>query len=73
MSQIYIYANGLVCCSVCAPADMAIEEVTQLVNEQNPTGIHPWHLSADVTFANGEPMPKPCELNGQRVHYLFNC
>lgn len=74
MSEVMIYSDGLVYCSVCAPKDMPIEEVTTEVNRQQPTGIaSQWHLSEDKTFRDGLPNPTPCEVESSRIHYLFNC
>lgn len=74
MTQVQIYSDGLVYCSVCAPKDMPIEEVTTEVNRQQPTGIaSQWRLSEDKTFRGGEPNPCPCEADDTRIHYLFDC
>lgn len=71
---VLVYVSGLVCCSVCAPADMSIEEVERVVNLENPTGISSgWSVSDDETFADGTPMPAPCEKVPGRVHYLMTC
>ena len=74
MSDIEIYARGLVCCSVCAPADMPKDEIKAQVNKENPTGIESqWDFSEDPTFKGGEPNPAPCNRGLGRLHYLMNC
>lgn len=66
------YSVGLVCVSVCS--DLPIEEVTERLNLEHPTGIDSrWALSEDKTFSGGEPMPCPCNEDPSRTHYLFNC
>ena len=73
--MIHIYSKGIVSCSVCAPTNMTIEEVTKEVNAKNPTGIKTdWELSEEKFFSDGNtPHPKVCEGNETRTHYLFHC
>ncbi len=72
--SIDIYSHGIVYCSVCAPSELPIEEVTVHVNRENPTTISTdWALSEDETFSGGEPNPSPCERGLERTHYLFEC
>ena len=74
MSDVQVYANGIVCCSVCAPEGMPVELIEEEVNLNNPTGISsPWRVSDDEAFATGEPHPHPCEQVPGRLHYLLNC
>jgi hypothetical protein len=74
MTRIIIYTIGIVACSVCAPKGMSIEEVTAELNNESPTGLdHGWRLSDDKTFSGGEPMPCDCNVNSDRIHYLFVC
>ena len=69
-----VYSSGLVCCSVCAPADMALDDVLSAVNLHNPTGLsHGWVLSEDKEFADGTPMPADCNTDPTRKHYLLVC
>lgn len=69
-----IYANGICCCSVCAPKTMTATEVAHEVNRKNPTGTtHQWAISEDEKFASGEPMPNQCEENENHRHWLLNC
>lgn len=66
------YGVGLVCASVCT--DLPLDEATQRLNAEHPTGIRSqWEPSTDETFANGVPQPCPCESVPGRTHYLFNC
>lgn len=81
MNKVSVYSSGAGYCSVCAPNDMSIEEITEQVNILNPTGIESkWKLSEDPTFHKKvdyvEPAPNPCPCDQQpetRKHYLFEC
>lgn len=74
MNKVMVYTEGLVFCSVCAPKDMPIEQVTKEVNRISPTMIKSdWRLSTDVTFKDGRSNPCVCEVDSARQHYLFNC
>lgn len=74
-SPVIIYANGLCCCSVCAPIKYTAEMVEQEVNKINPTGIDSkWFVSKDKEFNSGQPNPCPCNDPGSgRQHWLMNC
>lgn len=70
----YVYATGLVCCSVCVPNHFTAEEIEDVVNQENPTGISSrWKVSTDPTFKEGKPNPCPCEKDPDRMHCLMNC
>lgn len=72
--SVHVYALGLTACSVCAPGDMPVEQVTELVNQQEPTGISSsWQPDPAPAFRTGQPNPAPCERDPGRMHYLFNC
>lgn len=73
-SDVFVYASGIVFCSVCAPENMSRSEVERLVNMQNPSGVTPWKISEE-RFATGEENPHKCEKYDQekRLHYLLNC
>jgi hypothetical protein len=74
MSGVQVYSVGVVCASACAPVDMPREEVERAVNAQCPTGIASrWQISTDETFANGDPMPRECNSDPGRQHWLLNC
>lgn len=74
MSDVVIYSEGIVACSVCAPAVLTVEQVEDAVNAQSPTGImSQWTHSADPTFRTGQPNPCPCESDPFRTHYLMEC
>ena len=66
-----VYSVGFVCASVCTT--LSIEEATRRLNIEHSTGVGPWHLSADPTFASGSPNPSPCDRGGESKHFLFNC
>jgi hypothetical protein len=75
ISEVVVYSRGLFNCSVCAPKEMDVNDVTNAVNVQYPAGTtNGWVLSEDKTFKQGGPMPGPCDQNPEtRIHYLFNC
>ena len=74
MSEINIYAAGLMAMSLCAPKDMSKEGIEHLANLEHPTGIpSQWKISEGETFADGTPMPAPCENDGGRLHWLLQC
>lgn len=69
-----IYAIGICYCSVCAPADMVVEEVERAVNRQRPSGVTMrWSLDDAGEFKNGEPNPCECNHDSERMHYLLSC
>lgn len=74
MAEIDIYARGLCHCSVCAPADMTIDEVVLLTNYLNPTGIKSqWQLSKE-NFKTGEQNGYHCKCEGRDTrHWLMVC
>lgn len=73
-SAVYIYREGPIACSVCAPTMIPVEQVADAVNQINPTGIESrWTISDDDHFADGTPHPGPCNLSADRSHYLLHC
>lgn len=72
-NDVVIYATGFIYCSVCAPADMSVEDVVARVNEKMPTGIKSDWVLCDEDFATGEINPCQCEDDETRLHYLLNC
>lgn len=72
--KVFVYSLGNVNASVCAPADMSVDEVTAEVNRQHPTGLsYGWKISEETRFRSGEIHPCPCEENPNRIHRLFHC
>ena len=72
--SIDVYSVGFVHCSACAPRDATPEEIRREADERSPTGLaHGWQISTDKTFANGDPMPRVCEQNPDRLHWLLDC
>jgi hypothetical protein len=70
--QVHIYATGIIHCSVCAPSNMEIREVEEIVNTINPTGVGPWKITGEA-FADGTPSPTNCDNDETRTHYLMSC
>jgi hypothetical protein len=75
MKNIQVYSIGLCNLSVCALKDISIEEITEEINKEHPTGLnHGWTFSDHDTFGDGTAMPCPCDTDPEtRKHYLFNC
>lgn len=74
-SEVVVYSQGLISCSVCAPAQLTAEEVAAAVNVVNPTGISSeWKVSSDTTFKTGHPMPSACDKEPETLrHWLLEC
>lgn len=74
--DVEIYSMGMLCCSVCAPADMGREEVERRVNEQSPSGTsNGWRISEDKFFSDGETENGGvvnCS-RGETRHWLLDC
>ena len=69
--EFQIYAKGPIHCSVCT--SLSVEEATERVNVENPTGImSKWKIS-DENFVTGEPNPHSCECLKTHNHMLFVC
>lgn len=73
-ADVVVYALGICACSVCAPADLAENEVIDAVNVQHPTGLdHGWSVS-DPEFRTGEANPASCNAEPDaRRHWLLTC
>ncbi len=67
------YSVGICCMSVCSSLQPG--EIVRRANQEYPTGISSrWEISENKTFADGTPMPCPCENNPEtHKHYLLNC
>ena len=74
LSDVFVYAKGLIYCSVCAQEEMPCSEIERITNLINPTGVHPWIISSE-NFNDGSINPNKCEKypNEKRLHYLLNC
>ena len=72
-SEFTAYAIGFVSASVCS--SLPIEETTERLNAEHPTGISSrWQLSDEPTFSGGEPNPCACNRwPDTHKHYLFEC
>jgi hypothetical protein len=65
------YAVGLCYASVCT--SLSLEEATQRLNAEHPTGLeHGWKLAAEA-FRTGERNPCPCPDYAEHWHFLFSC
>lgn len=73
-NNVWVYLEGTVSCSVCAPAGMEREVIEKQVNAQAPTGLKSkWQISEEKKFSGGEPMPYPCPDVPGRKHWLLHC
>lgn len=71
---VHIYSEGLCFCSVCAPAEMPIDEVEKAVNTQRPIVGLCWTKAEDEFFRTGEPNGGEVECsNGHTRHWLLSC
>lgn len=72
-ADVVCYCVGIVNASVCAPLDLAPNEVADEVNRQHPTGVGPWKISEEETFHTGQPHPCGCDVVEGRQHWLLSC
>jgi hypothetical protein len=73
-NEVWVYATGVLTCSVCAPGGMEREVVERQVNHKNPTGISAkWQISDQTHFRTGETMPCDCPDATGRKHWLLHC
>lgn len=71
---VVIYTQGLCYASVCAPAEMAADEVEAEVRRDHDSGTDGgWRRSIDETFKGGQPNPCQCDQDPGRKHWLFVC
>ena len=73
MKNVECYAVGIVNISCCALKSLSQEEVAAEVNRQQPTGIGPWTIAKEKTFASGDAIPNQCEDSEDRQHWLLHC
>jgi len=73
--DIHVYSAGVASLSVCYSKCTPLEDVTECVNREYPTGISSqWAPADSKTFATGEPNPCPCNIHPDtRIHRLFHC
>ena len=77
-TAVSIYSEGICFISVCAPADMPREVVERVVNLKQPTGIaSKWRVSTSKWRKDGvevnDSMPRECEKDCTRRHWLMEC
>lgn len=67
------YSVGLMSASVCT--SLPLEQATELLNLEHPTGIgSQWTFAEDEPFADGSANPHECEQQpATHKHYLFHC
>jgi hypothetical protein len=72
--EVYAYM-GMVHASVCYPKDMPLDEVLEIANQLNPTGLdHEWEFSNERHFATGQPNPCRCDGDPKnKLHRLLVC
>lgn len=66
-----VYAHGLVYASVCT--SLPDGAATLRLNWYHPTGVNPWRIADDQTFAGGESNPTQCPDRPDCRHILFSC
>lgn len=73
MANVYVYADGPLCCSVCVPKEWNREQVEREVNAAHPCGTeNGWAVSKDSTFASGQTNPCECHDDSMRLHWLLD-
>ena len=73
MKDVECYAVGLVNISCCALKSLSPEEVAVEVNQQHPSGVSPWTIAEEKTFASGDAIPAQCSITEDRQHWLLHC
>lgn len=72
--RVNVYAEGPLTCSVCAPADMTVEQIeAEVSNRDCGFGKTRWKKSSDTHFHTSETNPCVCEKDPTRRHYLLEC
>lgn len=72
MTDVCVYAPGPLSCSVCAPKDMAPDDILAGAGFQYPCGtMIGWQFADDKTFKTGEKIPHQCEQNAGRQHWFL--
>lgn len=66
MTDLIVYANGVLDCNVCAPASLPRAQIESEVNREYPAGSR-WRISGA-----GNP-PVPCATYKDRLHYRLVC
>ncbi len=69
--EFVIYAWGLSYASVCT--SVSDDDAADRLNVELPSGVKPWKVAADPTFATGETNPCPCPDSQEHRHLLFTC
>ncbi len=73
INKIVVYSNGICCCSVCVPRKFEKQDIEDLVNLKNPTGIESkWRISKE-NFKDGTKNPCDCNVESCKRHFLLTC
>lgn len=69
------YNIGICYLSVCAHKSIKPEDLEKQVSMDHPTDVRSeWKLSKDTHFADGvNTNPCVCNMDEERMHYLFSC
>ncbi|MCE5225358.1 MAG: hypothetical protein LLG05_05800 [Porphyromonadaceae bacterium] len=75
MEDVIVYSIGIMSVSICANNNLTIDEITDELNNRNPTGLdHGWEFAKDENFNEGKSNPCKCNHYPKtRKHYLFHC
>lgn len=73
MKNVECYAVGIVNISCCALKSLSPEEIATEANQQYPSGVGPWLIAEEKTFANGDAIPRQCSYTDARQHWLLHC
>ena len=75
LNKVEVYSMGITSCSICVPKELTIKQIEEAANTLTPTNIGTdWKVSNDKFFNDGTtPMPKVCEVDKDKKHYLLYC
>lgn len=69
MENCQVYSSGFCCASICVPKSYTKEQIEEIANILNPTGISSrWEISEDKQFKTGHSMPCMCESDPNKMH-----
>lgn len=73
MKRVEVYSYGIVHMSICAEKGATEEEIVRAAAVHPAGGGARWMISEAGEFADGTPMPCPCESDPDRLHWLVSC
>jgi hypothetical protein len=71
--EVHVYAVGLCYLSACVRETVGVDEMEELINGKEPTGLDSKWRIAEEDFEDGTPNPAPCPDMADRKHWLLSC